>query len=106
MDDNIIGIGSEFKLNLNIPSVNGVTMDDYDFIVDIYCSNRNAVSIKKEEAIRVDSDNYILLVDSLKLKHGNVKCKVTAYIPDRDFEDGLRTEVAFIDTNITIIKNI
>lgn len=33
-----------------------------------------------------------------------LKCKVAAYIPDADFEDGLRTDIAAIDTRISIIK--
>lgn len=101
-----IGIGTELKLNINIQPINGFTMDDYDFVVDVYCKPKNTVTVTKAECIRVDKDNYIVCFDSEMLGQGDIKCKVTAYIPDRDFSDGLRTEVAFLETGITIIKSI
>lgn len=33
-----IGLGTELKLNLNIEPLGEITMDDYYFEVDIYCS--------------------------------------------------------------------
>jgi hypothetical protein len=56
--------------------------------------------------IRVDSNNYIVLVDTNEVGAGDLKCKVTAYIPDGDFPDELRTEVVNIDTGINIIKSL
>ena len=100
-----IGLGTELKLNINIEPIGEITMDDYDFEVDIYCSLKRVQTITKREAIRVDSDNYILCVDSSLLGHGELKAKVTAFIPDTDFEDNYRTEVVYITTIYSIIKN-
>lgn len=101
-----IGLGTELKLNLNIDPIGEITMDDYDFEVDVYCSLKKAHTVTKQDAIRVDENNYIICVDSALLGHGRVKMKVTAYIPDNDFDDGLRTEVVYMDTIIDIIKTI
>lgn len=106
MENEIIGIGTEIKLNINIPSIAGLTMDDYDFIVDVYCSKRHGLTIAKSEAIREDANNYIIIVDTALIGKGTIKCRVEAYIPDGDFEDNIRTEVAFVETGITIIKSI
>lgn len=97
-------LGTELKLNVNIAPIGAVTMDDYDWQAEVYCSTKRVVTIPKTSAIKVDSDNYIILVNTDVLGAGELKCKVIAYIPDADFEDGFRTEVAAIDTGITIIK--
>lgn len=54
--------------------------------------------------VKVDDDNYVACVDSTKLGVGKIMCRVTAYIPDADFEDGLRTEIETVDTNVTITR--
>jgi hypothetical protein len=104
--DNNIFIGTELKLNINIEPMGEFTMDDYDWSVDVYCSAKRVVTIAKRDAIRIDENNYVLLVDTEELGAGDVKCKITAYIPDFDFPDTLRTEVSMIDTGINVIKTI
>lgn len=99
-------LGTELKLNINIAPIGDITMDDYDFTVEVFCSVKKSVVITKKEAIRIDESNYVVLVDTTILGAGDVKCKVTAYIPDEDFDDGLRTEVIGIDTGIDIVKSI
>ena len=106
MNDNVIGLGSEIKLNLNIEPVGGYTMDDYDFVAEVYCKAKNSIVLTKDKTIRIDGNNYLLPVDTQDLGHGAIKVKVTAFIPDKDFVDGVRTEVVFIETGIEIIKQL
>lgn len=101
-----IFLGTELKLNINIEPMGEFTMDDYDWLVDVYCSTKRVLTISKSSAIKIDSNNYVLLVDTEELGAGDVKCKITAYIPDFDFPDTLRTEVSMIDTGINVIKTI
>lgn len=104
MKNESLFIGTELKLNINIEPIGDVTMEDYDWQVDVYCSTKRIVTIPKTDAIKVDSSNYIIRVNTEELGAGELKCKVTAHIPDADFEDGIRNEIAAIDTGITIIK--
>lgn len=97
-------IGTELKLNIHIEPIGDITMDDYDFEVEIYCSPNKSIKAIKTDMIRVDSSNYIALVDTMKVGTGGLKCKVIAKLPDADFEDGIRTEIAAIDTGISIVK--
>lgn len=99
-------IGTELKLNIHIEPIGDTTMDDYDFEVEVFCSPKKPIIIPKENTIRVDSDNYVVLVDTNVVGAGDLKCKVTAQVPDSDFADMLRTEVVCIDTGINIIKAI
>lgn len=103
---NKVFLGTEVKLNIEIEPIGDITMDDYDFIIEIYCSTKKIQTFHKSEAIRVNNWNYMVLVDTEVIGAGDMKCKVTAYVPDDDFSDQLRTEVAFVDTGITVVKNI
>lgn len=99
-------LGTELKLNINIEPIGSITMDDYDFEVEVYCSVKRIVIVPKKDAIRIDNNNYVILVDTMETGAGDLKCRVTAHIPDDDFADGLRTEVVGLDTGINIIKQI
>lgn len=99
-------IGTELKLNIHIEPIDEVTMDDYDFEIEVYCSPKHSIIIPKAKAIRIDRDNYVVLVDTNVVGEGFLKCKVTAQVPDGDFPDMLRTEVVCIDTGINIVKTI
>lgn len=99
-------IGTELKLNIHIEPIGDTTMDDYNFEVEVYCSPKRPIIIPKANAIRIDSDNYVVLVDTNVVGAGDLKCKVTAQVPDGDFPDLIRTEVVCIDTGINIIKAI
>lgn len=102
-NDKILFQGTEAKININIEPIDGVTMDDYSFSVDIYCNpNGNILSFKKNDLIRVDENNYIARVDTTKLDTGVIKVKIMADIPDNDFSDGYRTEVTYINTGINL----
>lgn len=98
--------GTEIKLNIHIEPIGSMCMDDYEFEVETYCSPKKTIVTKKSEAIRVDENNYVVLVDTAIVGAGDLKCKVTAQLPDADFPDMLRTEVVAIDTGINIIKSI
>ena len=96
--------GTEIKLNVNIEPMKSVSMESYDFKIEVYTSPLKVLTFNKGDANRVDANNYIVLVDTSLLGAGDVKCKVTAYIPDGDFKDGLRTEIAVANTGINIVK--
>lgn len=98
------GIGTELKLNVHLDRLDGYRMSDIDFSCDFYVYTNRKVSINKEQMIKADDDNYVACVDSTKLGIGKIMCRVTAYIPDADFEDGLRKEVETVETNVTITR--
>lgn len=103
--DNVF-IGTELKLNVHIDQIGELTMDDYNFEFDIYCSPKNTINIKKGDAIRIDQDNYVILVDTNAVGAGALKVKIVMEIPDADFDDEMRTEVEIIDTKINIVKSL
>lgn len=97
-----VPIGTEKKLVVSIDPIGNLSMDDYDFKVEAYAKGK-ALVIPKEKTVRKDKDNYAICVDTAKIGKGRLMIKVIAYIPDADFDDMLRTEIAIIDSHIDIV---
>lgn len=97
-----IYVGTEVKLNIHIEPLDGLAMEDYNFKVEVFTSPKNRVTITKEQARKIDANNYLIMVNTAKVGQGLLRCEVTAYIPDGDFDDALRTEVALIETGIIL----
>lgn len=95
-------LGTDFKINVHVEPIDGLHMDDYDFTCRFSVYTNRVVQVEKKDMIRVDQDNYVACIDSRKIGSGGVKMRFTAFIPDVDFPDGLRTEVETIYTGITI----
>lgn len=82
-------------------------MDNYDFSCVFYTSAKGEYSyidIPKSSMKKIDSDNYVACLNTSNIGVGELRNKVTAYIPDGDFEDGFRTEISDVYTGIIIIK--
>mgnify|MGYP006967262175 CR=1 FL=1 len=97
-------LGTEFKINVHVEPIDGMHMSGYDFECEFYCYRNKTIKVSKRDMVMVDEDNYVALVDSAKIGAGKVNLLFTAYIPDDDFSDMLRTEVAYVETGITIQK--
>ena len=99
-------IGTKLKRNFHIPPMDGITMDSYDFTIEFISGSINAkrVIVEKNDAIRVDSDNYLVLIDTATLSVGKLTCVATLYIPDLDFTGGIRTEILDVDIDIELAK--
>lgn len=99
-------LGTEFKLNVHLEPLDGLHMSDYDFEVALYVYTNRKVVFQKSKLKKVDDDNYLLMVetaDALRIGRGRINAEITAYIPDNDFSDGLRTEKLVLCTDVTAI---
>ena len=96
-------IGTELKFLIEIEADNFSMVDD-NFTVDIVRGlNRQHFEksdLVDEEYQEEDADHntvtkhhYYVCFDTATLGAGTVYAIVTAYVPDMDFSDGLRTEV-------------
>mgnify|MGYP001629197295 FL=1 len=97
-------VGTDLKINVSIDRLDGYKMSDIDFTCDFYVYTNRRVTMTKEQMVKADDDNYVALVDSSKLGTGTIRCRVTAHIPDADFDDGIRTEIEEVNTGITIVR--
>lgn len=99
-------LGTELKINLHVEPINGLHMSDYDFECRFYVYTNKYVVVSKTDMKEVDSDNYIALITSElanKIGRGAIKMRITAHIPDSDFPDGMRTEIAEVCTGVVIM---
>lgn len=99
-----IVLGTEIKINIHAEPIDGLSMNDYDFFCDFFSFPNKKVRIHKSEMIVVDNDNYIASMDSTNIGVGNIKVRMTASVPDTNFSDGIRTEIAEYTTDIVILR--
>lgn len=97
-------IGTEEKFSVYIAPIGDLHIIDCDFSVKAYSNSKTSVIIPKDNAIFVSDDNFIICVDTNALGLGQITIEITAFIPDLDFPDGLRTEIARYKTDTTIIS--
>lgn len=95
-------VGSEIKINVNVEPHGVYHLADYDFKCRFYTTANNKVEVNKSEMIKFDNDNYIACIDTTKLGNGEVMLLFEAHLPDKDFADGYRTEIARLSTGVTI----
>lgn len=90
-----IFVGTELKFKIEIEA-EGFSMTDDDF--NIVIQRRNVKKVfNKEDLVNDGEGGYYVCFDSAEFGPGMVSAVVTAYVPDSDFEDGLRTEVYAMD---------
>lgn len=90
-----IFIGTELKFKVDIEA-EGFSMDNDDF--NIVIQRRNVKkTFNKEDLVNDGEGNYYVCFDTAEFGVGTISAIVTAYVPDTDFPDGLRTEVYAMD---------
>lgn len=102
-------IGTELKLNINIQPIDGLTMTDYDFEVQLVSgiiTNKSKTYRKDELVKNGDDNNYILPFNTQDVGVGKIVCRIIAHLPDGAFSDRKRTEIVEIDTGIEVVKGI
>lgn len=95
--------GSEFKINISMDPVDGSSMSDVIFKCTFICGDKK-LTVDKEDMIPVDDNNYVVPLNSQKLGVGTITIKYEVDIPDDDFDDGYRHEIAIVNTGISIIQ--
>lgn len=96
-------IGTEEKFSVRIEPLGDIHAMDYDFNIKVYSNKQANVIIPKDDVIFESADTFTILVDTSALGLGVITIEVTAYIPDTDFPDKLRTEIARYITDTQII---
>lgn len=109
MNPQVIFLGTEIKLKIEMDPIGNIHMADCDFILEAYAgNNKNKIILKKEgenkdkAIISSGEDAYIFLIDSTQLGAGSLKCRLTLKVEDEDFNDYKRTEVSILNPNILI----
>lgn len=100
---NKVFLGTQLKLNVNIEPIGKLSMSQYNWTIEAFCTPSNAVVINKNNAKQVDGNNYLIMIDTDIVGIGVLKCKVTALPYDNDFKVN-RAEVIVINTGIEIVK--
>lgn len=95
MQTNMNNIGTEFKIKLQMEPIDGHSLSDLDFSVEVHTDRRGSrKTYRKDDCIMLDSDSYAVPVDSAELGPGKYYLKVTVLIPDTHFIEGVRKDVS------------
>lgn len=82
-------------------------MSQYDFTIYYYCSKDKVVEVKKEEATKVDDDNYMFWVDTSLTGRGKLRYAVLAMVPDTNLPELTRPEIIDdIDSGCDIVETV
>lgn len=92
-------IGTELKYLVEI-TASGFSMINDDFNILLKRGSTTHL-FQKDDLVR-DGDDFYLCFDSAEFGKGPVTVVITAYVPDTDFDDGLRTEVYKFDLVTTL----
>lgn len=102
-DSDVIGApiaGSRFPLKVNIDPVAGLHMSDFDF--EIVFSAVNEFKVEKREMMKIDNDNYAVVVDTGITGPGRLKARVKVTLPDAFSMDKKRVEIVDVDTKVVV----
>lgn len=97
-------LGTQVKLNIHIEPLGNLHMEDYTFECKFYVFPKRFVIINKSEMAKIDADNYVVIVDTTDLGTGPLHMSLTANLPDDDFPEIFRKEIACVDTGINIVN--
>lgn len=99
----MLGVGTQLKLNLHLTLPNGLKMSDVDFIITFYTYNNKRVVKSKNECVRRDDDNYVVIVDTTELRSGEIKYELCVTLPDNDTIDKVRKIIKKGKTCISVV---
>lgn len=106
-------LGSEIKISITLDVIDGYDMDYYDFNITLYTACRNNIVTAQKigkypnceliNLVRKEANTYVVLVDTKLLGVGRIYGSIDAKIPDEDFADGFRNEVAKFLSDIVVV---
>lgn len=100
---NAVKRGSEAKVAVTVTGLNEAQLTDIAFRVFLYTQGCPAVELPQDRIRSITADGCLLLVDTSQYLPGTLYVRIELALPDQDFPDGLRTEIAECSSGIVII---
>lgn len=98
-----MNLGADVKINVQMEPLGDLHLADVNFECTFFCLHQlKQVTLKKEEMVKVDEDNYIAAFNSQKVGAGQISMAIKVYIPDSDFPSGERLEFITVETDAVV----
>ena len=94
-------VGTRVKFNISLTLPGGLTMDDIHFTAEFFIYSNRVVKIDKSKMQRIDTGNYVAVCDTSQTGSGEIKMRVTAYLPDGP---GERKEIETVSTKVIVVS--
>lgn len=101
MTDGKYYVGSDLKFQVTITAP-GFSQDCDDYNIEFYCGGSH-LSFNQNDVISSDGKFY-LAIPASRMSPGMMRMIITAYVPDSDFEGGIRKEIAV--QNLGYLKSV
>lgn len=92
-------VGTQVKFSISLTLPGGLTMDDIRFTVEFLIYSNRIQKTDKTDMKRINANNYVAVCDTDVVGRGEIKMRVTAYLPDGEAE---RKEIETISTRVVI----
>jgi hypothetical protein len=99
-DIGYLGSGQKWAVTL---TCEGFSMNEDDWKIIITCGNK-VLEFTKENSVQDENGQWYIAVDTSKLSPGKAIITCVAYVPDEDFENGVRTEI--LERGLINIKSL
>ncbi len=83
-----VGSGLKFAVTMNCE---GFDMDTDDWVITVTCGKKS-VTFTSKNSVK-DGGQWYICLDSSELGPGEAYITFEARVPDKDFKDGIRTEI-------------
>lgn len=93
-------VGTQIKFNISLELPGILTMDDVRFFFEFFVFSSKIIKIEKADMVRVDANNYEVICDTTLIGRGDIRLRVTAYIPE---DTGERLEIETVSTRTMTI---
>ena len=97
--------GTECKLKITLPEIDGSTQYEYNFDVEIYVNPKKKLTINRDFCFPIEGQpsKFIVPFDTADVGVGELNVEMVIYVPDDYFADKLRTERVRVESVTTII---
>lgn len=97
-------VGTQFKVNLYMTPIGDSNLENSNFDIEVFTkeNSSNIITISKNKCKKIDSNNYLIPIDSSELGAGRYYIRLIIHLKDSEFEGGIRIEKKTAYTNVII----
>lgn len=86
-------LGEDIKLGFCIKPIDGMTLDDFNWSIKLWCNSNNVVSLKKSDTISKGNGKYVICINTEDYGVGVLQFRMDADVIDTDFENKIRKQI-------------
>ena len=86
-------LGEDVKIGFHIKPIDGMTLDDFDWSIQLWCNSNNIKTLHKSDTISKGDGKYAVCINTEDYGVGVLQFKMDANVVDVDFKNKLRKQI-------------